>query len=139
MARRGRAWVQGAAARGYRTIAIDYPMWKVKIGQTAAGSGGLDYFVPNGYCYANACFEDFADVGLTSAYKGKTKLAALVKSPDMSSNPTTVGTAPSATGACGRANKACAAAPTGWTGAAAVFEGCPNTTVSTPPPQLQQA
>jgi len=119
-----------ANCRGSDVNAIDYPMWKVKIGQTAAGSGGLDYFVPNGYCYANACFEDFADVGLTSAYKGKTKLAALVKSPDMSSNPTTVGTAPSATGACGRANKACAAAPTGWTGAAAVFEGCPSTTVT---------
>merc|ERR1712216_1057505 len=47
-----------ANCRGSDVNAIDYPMWKVKIGQTAAGSGGLDYFVPNGYCYANACFED---------------------------------------------------------------------------------
>merc|ERR1712216_635711 len=39
-----------ANCRGSDVNAIDYPMWKVKIGQTAAGSGGLDYFVPNGYC-----------------------------------------------------------------------------------------
>jgi hypothetical protein len=116
--------------RGSDVNAIDYPIWKVKIGSSPAGTGGIDYFVPNGYCYANACFEDFATVGLNSSFKGATKLAALVKSPDMSSNPTTQGTAPLATGACGRANKACAAPPASWTGGAAEFELCPITNVA---------
>merc|ERR1719181_1784396 len=83
--------------RGSDVNAINYPIWKVKIGSAVAGTGGIDYFVPNAYCYANACFEDFATVGLNSSFKGATKLAALVKSPDMSSNPTTAGTAPLAT------------------------------------------
>jgi hypothetical protein len=116
--------------RGSDTNALDYPLWKVKIGSSAAGAGGKDYFVPNGYCYANACFEDFVGVGLNAAFKGATKLGALVKSPDMSSNPTTQGTAPAATGACGRANKACAAAPSGWTGGAAEFKLCPITNLN---------
>jgi hypothetical protein len=116
--------------RGSDTNALDYPLWKVKIGSSAAGTGGKDYFVPNGYCYANACFEDFVGVGLNAAFKGATKLGALVKSPDMSSNPTTQGTAPAATGACGRANKACAAAPSGWTGGAAEFKLCPITNLN---------
>merc|ERR1712132_25535 len=115
--------------RGNDASAIDYPMWQVAIGGNPAGSGSLNYYVPNGYCYANACFEDFAEFGLTAAYKGKTKLSALVKSPDRSSTPTTVGTAPAATGACGRANKACAAAPSGWTGGQAEFVLCPVTNV----------
>jgi hypothetical protein len=115
--------------RGNDASAIDYPMWQVAIGGNTAGSGSLNYYVPNGYCYANACFEDFAEFGLTAAYKGKTKLSALVKSPDMSSNPTTVGTAPAAKGACGRANNACAAAPSGWTGGQAEFVLCPVTNV----------
>jgi len=116
--------------RGSDVNAINYPIWKVKIGSAVAGTGGIDYFVPNAYCYANACFEDFATVGLNSSFKGATKLAALVKSPDMSSNPTTAGTAPLATGACGRANKACAAPPTSWTGGAAEFALCPITNVA---------
>merc|ERR1719331_874284 len=116
--------------RGSDVNAINYPIWKVKIGSAVAGTGGIDYFVPNAYCYANACFEDFATVGLNSSFKGATKLAALVKSPDMSSNPTTVGTAPLATGACGRANKACAAPPASWTGGAAEFVLCPITNVA---------
>jgi hypothetical protein len=116
--------------RGSDVNAINYPIWKVKIGSAVAGTGGIDYFVPNAYCYANACLEDFATVGLNSSFKGATKLAALVKSPDMSSNPTTAGTAPLATGACGRANKACAAPPTSWTGGAAEFKKCPITNVA---------
>merc|ERR1711959_659460 len=50
---------------------------------------------PNGYCYANACLEDFAAVGTATAFKGVTKLSTLQSSPDMSSNPST------STNACG--------------------------------------
>jgi hypothetical protein len=112
--------------RGSLVGAVSFPLWKVGIGGNVNYGGQTDYFVPSGYCYANACFEDFAEVGTQSAFLGKTKLAALVKSPDMSSAPT----AASPTTACGRANSACAAAPTGWTGASAEFKICPITAVN---------
>merc|ERR1712216_920080 len=112
--------------RGSLAGAISFPLWKVGIGGNVNYGGQTDYFVPSGDCYANACFEDFAEVGTQSAFQGKTKLAALVKSPDMSSAPT----AANPTTACGRANRACAAAPTGWTGAPAEFKICPITAVN---------
>merc|ERR1711959_663560 len=66
--------------------AIEYPLCYVGIG---SGTGLAEYAVPNGYCYANACLEDFAAVGTSTAFNGPAKLAALVKGPDMSSNPST--------------------------------------------------
>merc|ERR1712017_539 len=36
--------------------AVDYPLWMVEIG---GGTTPATYAVPNGYCYANACIEDF--------------------------------------------------------------------------------
>jgi len=95
--------------------AIEYPLWYVGIG---SGAGLLEYAVPNGYCYANACLEDFAAVGTSTAFNGAAKLAALVKGPDMSSNPST------STNACGRANDACKAAPPNWSGGEVVFKSC---------------
>merc|ERR1712025_1427111 len=79
--------------------AVDYPLWMVEIG---GGTTPATYAVPNGYCYANACIEDFAAVGTATAFKGTTKLSTLQASPDMASNPSTT------TNACGRANAACA-------------------------------
>merc|ERR1739848_532843 len=38
------------------------------------------YAVPNGYCYANACLEDFAAVGTATAFKGVQKLSTLQSS-----------------------------------------------------------
>jgi len=95
--------------------AIEYPLWYVGIG---SGAGLLEYAVPNGYCYANACLEDFAAVGTSTAFNGPAKLAALVKGPDMSSNPSTE------TNACGRANNACKAPPPNWSGGEVVFKSC---------------
>merc|ERR1712078_239353 len=40
---------------GYDYSAIDFPLWKVGIGSTDPVN---QYIVPNGYCYANACFND---------------------------------------------------------------------------------
>jgi hypothetical protein len=118
----------GLNCRGSRTDAITFPLWKVAIGGNVDGkTGSTDYFVPNAYCYANACFEDFADVGTQAAFKGKTKLAALVKSPDMSSAPT----AASPTTSVGRANGACAAPPATWTGGAAEMKKCATAPVCT--------
>merc|ERR1711924_310714 len=98
--------------------AIEYPLWMVGIG---GGTSPDSYAVPNGYFYANACFEDFAAVGTATAFKGVEKLSTLQSSPDMSSNPTTT------TNACGRANAACAAPPSTWSGGAAVFAKCTKT------------
>merc|ERR1712072_1373638 len=100
--------------RGTSASAIEYPMWSVGIGGT--GTTATKYNVPNGYCYANACFEDLMTVGTESSF-GKAKLGALVSSPDMGSNPSTLTTS------CGRANNACAPAPTGWNGQVE-FEKC---------------
>merc|ERR1712078_77022 len=100
--------------------AVDYPLWLVGIGSSVGGVVPT-YAVPNGYCYANACLEDFAAVGTATAFNGVAKLSTLQSSPDMSSNPTTT------TSACGRANAACAAAPAGWNGGAAVFTSCTKT------------
>merc|ERR1711985_123950 len=91
-----------AACTGTAKFAVEYPLWLVGIG---SGTSPASYAVPNGYCYANACLEDFAAVGTATAFKGVEKLSTLQSSPDMSSNPTTT------TNACGRANAACAAPP----------------------------
>merc|ERR1739848_707739 len=47
----------------YSYSAVEFPLWKVAIGETST------YTVPNGYCYANACFDDFAKVGMQSTFK----------------------------------------------------------------------
>merc|ERR1712193_491172 len=108
-----------AACTGTAQFAVEYPLWLVGIG---SGNSPASYAVPNGYCYANACLEDFAAVGTATAFKGVQKLSTLLSSPDMSSNPTT------STNACGRANAACAAPPSTWNGGAAVFTKCSKTT-----------
>merc|ERR1739848_974185 len=107
-----------AACTGTAKFAVEYPLWLVGIG---SGTSPASYAVPNGYCYANACLEDFAAVGTATAFKGVEKLSTLQSSPDMSSNPTTT------TNACGRANAACAAPPSTWSGGAAVFAKCTKT------------
>merc|ERR1712025_1146204 len=65
---------------GYSYSAIDFPLWKVGIGSTDPVN---QYIVPNGYCYANACFNDFAEVGTQSTFKGAEKLGELVQGPNM--------------------------------------------------------
>merc|ERR1711959_460293 len=75
-----------AACTGTAQFAVEYPLWLVGIG---SGNSPASYAVPNGYCYANACLEDFAAVGTATAFKGVQKLSTLQSSPDMSSNPTT--------------------------------------------------
>jgi len=107
-----------AACTGTGYSAVEYPLWLVGIG---GGTSPASYAVPNGYCYANACLEDFAAVGTATAFKGVQKLSTLQSSPDMSSNPTTQ------TNACGRANAACAAPPSDWNGGAAIFAKCAKT------------
>merc|ERR1711977_25069 len=113
-----------AASNNYCTgtgySAVDYPLWLVGIGSSVGGIVPT-YAVPNGYCYANACLEDFAAVGTTTAFNGVAKLSTLQSSPDMSSNPTTT------TNACGRASAACAAAPSTWSGAPTTFKSCTKT------------
>merc|ERR1712072_1070851 len=98
---------------GHSYSAINFPLWKVGIG---AGTTPNQYTVPNGYCYANACFGDFAKVGTQSTFKGAEKLGELVKGPNMALVKTDE--------ACGRANAACAAPPTAWNGAPAVMATC---------------
>merc|ERR1711959_461328 len=85
-----------AACTGTAQFAVEYPLWLVGIG---SGTSPASYAVPNGYCYANACLEDFAAVGTATAFKGVEKLSTLQSSPDMASNPTTE------TNACGRAKR----------------------------------
>jgi hypothetical protein len=103
--------------RGTDKSAIQFPTWSVAIGAGTA-STVTKYNVPNGYCYANKCFDDLMTVATEPGFKGVTKLGVLVSSPDMGSNPTATGTS------CGRANGACTAAPTGWTGGEVVMEKC---------------
>merc|ERR1712176_204360 len=91
---------------GYSYSAIDFPLWKVGIGSTDPVN---QYIVPNGYCYANACFNDFAEVGTQPTFKGAEKLGELVQGPNMA--------LVEADEACGRANAACAAPPATWNGA----------------------
>merc|ERR1712057_82750 len=67
-----------AACTGTGYSAVTYPLWPVKIGD---GTSPAEYVVPNGYCYANACLEDFAAVGTATAFKGVTKLSTLQSSP----------------------------------------------------------
>merc|ERR1719247_1056016 len=119
--------IAATTCRGSLAGAVQFPLWKVGIGGTTTYGSQTDYFVPSGYCYANACFQDFAEVGTQSTFLGTAKLGSLVKSPDMASAPVSA----SPTTGVGRANKACAAAPTGWTGAAAEFKLCPLTQVNT--------
>lgn len=95
--------------RGTAKSAIQFPIWSVGIG-AGTGTALTKYNVPNGYCYSNKCFDDLVTVGTEPGFLGVTKLGVLVSSPDMGSNPTAAGTS------CGRANGACAPAPTGWTG-----------------------
>merc|ERR1712224_297547 len=107
-------------AFGYDYSAINFPLWKVGIGSASPVN---EYTVPNGYCYANACFTDLAKVGTQSTFKGTEKLGELVKGPNMAlidATPT----------ACGRANVACATAPATWNGGPAVMNklGCTATT-----------
>merc|ERR1712224_639558 len=89
------ALATGAACTGTFERAVEYPLWLVGIGGSTTPA---PYAVPNGYCYANACLEDFAAVGTATAFKGVQKLSTLQSSPDMACNPTTE------TNACGRAN-----------------------------------
>merc|ERR1711886_10824 len=98
---------------GYSYSAIDFPLWKVGIGSTDPVNL---YIVPNGYCYANACFNDFAEVGTQPTFKGAEKLGELVQGPNMA--------LVEADEACGRANAACAAPPATWNGAPAVMAAC---------------
>jgi hypothetical protein len=93
--------------------AINFPLWQVGIG---AGNAPAKFTVPSGYCYANACLEDFAEIGTQSTFKGAEQLGALVSGPNMA--------LPSDNNACGRANGACAAAPTNWNGGSAAFALC---------------
>jgi len=97
----------------YSYSAVNFPLWKVGIG---GGTTPTQYTVPNGYCYANACFDDFAKVGTQSTFKGAEKLGALVKGPNMAEVKTGE--------ACGLANTACAAAPATWNGGPAVMATC---------------
>merc|ERR1711937_531787 len=98
---------------GYDYSAIDFPLWKVGIGSADPVN---QYIVPNGYCYANACFNDFAEVGTQSTFKGAEKLGELVQGPKMA--------LVEAGEACGRANAACAAPPATWNGSPAVMATC---------------
>merc|ERR1712057_123515 len=107
-----------AACTGTGFSAVEYPLWLVGIG---GGTSPAPYAVPNGYCYANACLEDFAAVGTATAFKGVQKLSTLQSSPDMASNPTTE------TNSCGRANAACVAPPSTWNGGEAIFAPCTKT------------
>merc|ERR1712182_128987 len=98
---------------GYSYSAIDFPLWKVGFGSTDPVN---QYIVPNGYCYANACFNDFAEVGTQPTCKGAEKLGELVQGHNMA--------LVEADEACGRANAACAAPPATWNGAPAVMAAC---------------
>merc|ERR1711977_766398 len=55
----------GAAASvfKYSYSAVEFPLWKVAIG----ASDNAVFTVPNGYCYANACLDDFANVACAAA------------------------------------------------------------------------
>merc|ERR1711924_488103 len=101
----------------YDYSSINFPLWKVQLGSTAEAK----YTVPSGYCYANACFDDFAKVGTQSTFKGTQKLGELVSGSNMA--------VVDSGAACGRANSACAAAPDTWTGGPAVMNklGCTAT------------
>merc|ERR1712094_161268 len=102
------------ACTGTDFSAIEYPLWMVGIG---GGTTPSTYAVPNAYCYANACLENFAAVGTNAAFNGVAKLSTLQSSPDMSSNPSaTTGNS------CGRANAACMAPPATWNGGEAIFK-----------------
>merc|ERR1711959_355977 len=102
----------------YAYSAVEFPLWKVAIGP----SDNAVFTVPNGYCSANACFDDFAKVGTQSTFKGTEKLGELVKGPNMAS-------IDAGGAACGRAHTACAAAPATWNGGPAVMNklGCTAT------------
>merc|ERR1712072_1236467 len=107
------------ACTGTGFSAIDYPLWMVGIG---GGTTPSTYAVPNAYCYANACLENFAAVGTNATFNGVAKLSTLQSSPDMSTNPSaTTGNS------CGRANAACMAPPATWNGGAAIFKACTKT------------
>merc|ERR1712224_440314 len=65
---------------------------------------------------STSCFNDFAEVGTQSTFKGAEKLGELVQGPNMA--------LVEAGEACGRANAACAAPPATWNGAPAVMATC---------------
>ena len=114
----GTTGTTNAACTGTDYSAVSYPLWLVGIGSVTSPSA---YAVPNGYCYANACLEEFAAVGTATAFKGVQKLSTLQVSPDLASNPSTE------TNSFGRANAACAAPPSTWSGGQAVFTKCTKT------------
>jgi len=109
--------------RGTGKSAIQFPIWSVGIG-AGTGTTLTKYNVPNGYCYANKCFDDLMTVGTEPGFSGVTKLGVLLSSPDMGSNPTAAGTS------CGRANGACAPAPIGWTGGDVEMVKCTATALA---------
>lgn len=111
--------------RGTDASAIQFPTWSVGIGSNTNPSLVTKYNVPNGYCYSNQCFDDLVKVATEPTFGGAAKLGILVSSPDMGSAPT------SGTTSCGRANLACAPAPTGWTGAPVVMEKCTASALAT--------
>merc|ERR1739848_836592 len=102
-----------AGAFGFSYSAVEFPLWKVGIG---AGSSPTQYTVPNGYCYANACFEDLKTIGMQSTFKGTEKFGELVSGPNMGASKTGE--------ACGLANSACAVPPSNWNGGPAVMATC---------------
>merc|ERR1711981_1447739 len=58
--------------RGTDKSAIQFPVWSVAIGAGTATSV-TKYNVPNGYCYANKCFDDLMTVGTEPGFKGVNK------------------------------------------------------------------
>merc|ERR1712134_157662 len=87
------------------------PTFGATVAESTAGTPGKF-----GYSYANACFNDFAEVGTQPTFKGAEKLGELVQGPNMA--------LVEADEACGRANAACAAPPATWNGAPAVMAAC---------------
>merc|ERR1712224_924330 len=63
---------------GYSYSAIYFPLWKVGIGSTDPVN---QYIVPNCYCYANACFNDFAEVGTNPLSRGLRSLVSSCRGP----------------------------------------------------------
>jgi len=78
--------------------AVVFPSWKVHIG--AYGNVG-SYLAPNGFCYVNACLDEFVSHATSG---GGMHMGLLVSSPNMGR--------PKGDKGCGRAYAACLAAPT---------------------------
>merc|ERR1711959_63810 len=78
--------------------AVVFPSWKVHIG--AYGNVG-SYLAPNGFCYVNACLDEFVSHATSG---GGMHMGLLVSSPNMGRHKGDKG--------CGRAYAACLEAPT---------------------------